>query len=117
MTRVVVIHRVADVDRWRTAFDAAADLRTAGGELDFEVLHADDDPHLIVHLARWTTIAEARAFFESPEIVAIRKRAGAEPPTFLYLVADPPAAASGAGDRDGDLSFNSPPESAVPINT
>jgi heme-degrading monooxygenase HmoA len=86
MTRVVVIHRVADVDRWRAAFDAAADLRAAGGELDFEVLHADDDPHLIVHLARWTTVAEARAFFESPEVVAIRKRAGAEPPTFLYLV-------------------------------
>jgi heme-degrading monooxygenase HmoA len=116
VARVVVIHRVADVDRWRAAFDAAAELRAAGGELDFEVLHADDDPHLIVHLARWTTIAEARAFFESPEVVAIRKRAGAEPPTFLYLVADPLAAASGAGDRDEDPSLSGPPDAAAPIN-
>jgi heme-degrading monooxygenase HmoA len=83
--RVVVIHHVEDYQRWREAFDAAEPLRVAGGELAFEVLQADDDPTLVVHIATWSSLADARRFFESPEVVAIRASAGVSAPDFHYL--------------------------------
>lgn len=86
--RVVVIHEVADYIRWKSAFDAAADLRIAAGEIDFEVLRADDDPNLVIHLATWSSLTDARAFFESDEVEAIRRSAGVVSPTFHYLTID-----------------------------
>jgi heme-degrading monooxygenase HmoA len=82
---VIVIHRVADYATWRTHFDAAAELRSRAGEEGFEVLRSADDPNTVVHSARWSSVAAARRFFESPEVAAIRRRAGVETPTFLYL--------------------------------
>lgn len=83
--RVVVIHEVDDYDRWTSAFDAAESIRRAGGEVDFEVLHAEDDANLIVHIATWTSLDDARRFFESAEVAAIRTAAGVREPTFLYM--------------------------------
>ncbi|MCW2778173.1 MAG: hypothetical protein JWN17_1898 [Frankiales bacterium] len=87
--RVIVVHKVAQYERWKARFDAAAGLRTAGGELSFEVLRAVDDGDLVVHTATWSSHEAARAFFESSEVEAVRREAGVEAPTFLYLaVAD-----------------------------
>ncbi len=83
--RVVVIHEVEDYARWKAAFDAAAALRRSGGEIDFEVLQAADDANLVVHVATWSSIDDARRFFESDEVVSIRDAAGVRAPTFLYL--------------------------------
>lgn len=85
MTWVVVIHRVDDYGRWRAAFDGAAELRRAAGELSFRVLVADDDAEQVVHLARWTSTADARAFFTSPDVIAIRVAAGVHEPQFHFL--------------------------------
>jgi hypothetical protein len=38
----------------------------------------------VVHISRWESIARAKAFFESPELVEIRRQAGVESPEFLY---------------------------------
>ncbi len=81
----VVIHRVADYATWKRHFDGAAELRSRAGEGAFEVLRSTDDPNVVVHSARWSSAAAARAFFESPEVQAIRDRAGVETPTFHYL--------------------------------
>ncbi len=83
--RVVIIHKVDDYRRWKRHFDAAAHLRKAGGETQFEVLRSVDDPDVVVHIASWSSIADARAFFESTEVQEIRRVAGVESPTFLYL--------------------------------
>lgn len=83
--RVVVIHEVEDYSRWKAAFDDAADLRRIGGEVDFEVLQAADDAALVVHVATWTSLDDARRFFESDEIALVRTAAGVRAPTFLYL--------------------------------
>ncbi len=45
----------------------------------------DSSDRNLVHFSRWTSIASARAFFESAELVEIRRAAGVHPPTFLYL--------------------------------
>lgn len=83
--QVIVIHRVADYTTWKTHFDAAAELRRGAGEETFEVYRSADDPNVVVHSATWSSLGAARSFFESPEVAAIRRRAGVETPTFLYL--------------------------------
>jgi heme-degrading monooxygenase HmoA len=81
----LVIHHVDDFDGWRRIFDEAEGLRRAAGEREYRVLCAANDRNDVVHLSRWTSIEAARNFFESPEVVAIRARAGVHPPQFLYL--------------------------------
>lgn len=83
--RVLIIHRVADVAAWQVVFHDAAGLRWDAGEREYEVLRSADDPHLVIHLSTWTSLAAARQFFESPELVAIRAGAGVEAPQFFYL--------------------------------
>ena len=39
----------------------------------------------IVHFSAWTSIANAKAFFESPRLVKIRQEAGVKAPEFIYL--------------------------------
>jgi heme-degrading monooxygenase HmoA len=85
MQYVLIIHEVADYDHWKQVFDNAADIRKAAGERTYQVLKCENDPHKIVHFSAWTTIAAAKRFFESPELVKIRTDAGVRSPEFIYL--------------------------------
>jgi quinol monooxygenase YgiN len=49
------------------------------------VLRDASDPNKVVHFSRWESIAGAKAFFESPELVEIRRQAGVASPEFHYL--------------------------------
>ncbi len=66
MSWALVIHRVDDLPAWRRIFDEAAPLRHAAGEREYRVLCGSVDEREVVHLARWTSVEAARAFFESP---------------------------------------------------
>lgn len=85
MQHVLIIHEVADYPAWKKVFDAAAGIRKEAGERSFQVLRYEQEPNRIVHFSVWTSIAEARAFFESPKLVEIRKEAGVKAPEFIYL--------------------------------
>jgi len=85
MQFVLIIHEVADYPQWKLAFDRAATIRKAAGEIDFQVLRADTDASLIVHFSRWSSLANARQFFESKEVEEIRRTAGVKAPKFMYL--------------------------------
>lgn len=85
MPYVVITHAVADYDAWKREFDAAANIRFAAGERSYQVLRDEHDSNLVVHFSRWTSLQAARAFFESPEVAAIRERAGVHAPGFVYL--------------------------------
>lgn len=76
---------MADYPAWKTVFDNAADIRREAGERSFQVLKYDNDPNRIVHFSTWTSHADARAFFESPRLVEIRRIAGVKAPEFIYL--------------------------------
>jgi len=82
---VLIVHEVADYAVWKDVFDRAAHMRRAAGEREYRLLACDDDPARIVHFSRWTDLAAARAFFESTELVEIRRQAGVRAPKFLYL--------------------------------
>ena len=85
MQYVLIIHEVADYPAWKKVFDGAAGIRQAAGERSFQVLRYEHEPNKIVHFSAWTSIADAKAFFESPRLVQIRKEAGVKAPDFIYL--------------------------------
>jgi quinol monooxygenase YgiN len=85
MQYVLIIHEVADYPAWKKVFDNAASIRKAAGERSYQVLKYQSDPNKIVHFSHWTSIADARRFFESPELIKIRAEAGVKSPDFIYL--------------------------------
>ena len=66
-------------------FDDAATIRRDAGERSFQVLRFQNEPNRIVHFSVWTSLADAKRFFESPRLVRIRAEAGVKAPQFIYL--------------------------------
>lgn len=85
MKYVLIIHEVEDYNAWKKVFDNAADIRKEAGEISFQVLKYENEPNKIVHFSVWTTIEDAKRFFESPKLVKIRAEAGVKAPDFIYL--------------------------------
>jgi quinol monooxygenase YgiN len=85
MSHVLIIHEVADYPAWKKVFDAAATIRKQAGERTYQVLRYQHDANRIVHFSAWTSLENARRFFESPELVRIREEAGVKAPEFIYL--------------------------------
>lgn len=85
MQNVLIIHEVEDYTAWKLVFDGAASIRKEAGERTYQVLKYESDPNKIVHFSVWTSIIDAKAFFESERLVEIRKQAGVKAPEFIYL--------------------------------
>ena len=85
MQHVLIIHEVADYAAWKSIFEHAAGIRKAAGERSYQVLKYEGEPNKIVHFSQWTSIADAKAFFESPKLVQILLDAGVKAPEFIYL--------------------------------
>ncbi len=85
MQHVLIIHEVADYAAWKKVFDNATDIRRDAGERSYQVLKYQNDPNRIVHFSVWTSIEDAKRFFESPKLVKIRAEAGVKSPDFIYL--------------------------------
>lgn len=85
MSHMLIIHEVVDYPAWKKVFDSAAGIRKAAGERSYQVLKYEADANRIVHFSVWTSHADARRFFESPELVRIRAEAGVKAPEFIYL--------------------------------
>ena len=85
MPHVLIIHEVADYTAWKKIFDNAAGIRKEAGEIAYQVLKYENEPNKIVHFSSWTSLDNAKQFFESPRLVQIRKEAGVKAPDFIYL--------------------------------
>jgi len=85
MPHVLIIHEVKDYQTWKAIFDQAAGNRKTAGEISYQLLRYDTDVNRIVHFSEWSSLERARRFFESPELVEIRKNAGVNAPDFFYL--------------------------------
>lgn len=85
MQHVLIIHEVAAYPAWKAVFDQAADIRKRAGEVSYLLLRYDNDENTIVHFSEWSSLDNARRFFESPKLVEIRKKAGVKASNFLYL--------------------------------
>ena len=85
MQYVLIIHEVVDYPAWKQIFDNAADIRKQAGEISYQVLKYENEANKVVHFSAWTSIAAAKRFFESPQLVKIRAEAGVKSPDFIYL--------------------------------
>ena len=85
MHHVLIIHAVKDYAAWKQVVDGAAAIRKHAGEESYYVLRDEGDANKIVHFSKWSSLANARAFFESKELVEIRRQAGVHAPEFNYL--------------------------------
>jgi heme-degrading monooxygenase HmoA len=82
---VLIIHEVEHYDKWKAVFDDAAVIRREAGEIAYQLLAYDTDARQVVHFSRWTSLEAARAFFESPQLIQIRRVVGVRAPEFRYL--------------------------------
>ena len=62
-----------------------AGIRKAAGEVSYQLLKYETDANNVVHFSRWASLDNARWFFESPELIEIRRNAGVKAPAFIYL--------------------------------
>ncbi|HMU29713.1 MAG: antibiotic biosynthesis monooxygenase [Nitrospira sp.] len=85
MPYVLIIHEVDAYPAWKSIFDQAAQIRKQAGEIRYQLLQHDTNPNRLVHFSEWTSLDKARSFFESPELVEIRRKAGVKAPAFHYL--------------------------------
>jgi len=87
MPHVLIIHELESYPAWKTIFDQAAPIRKTAGEISYQLLRDDENANNIVHFSAWNSLDNARRFFESPALVAIREQAGVISPRFIYLEA------------------------------
>ncbi len=85
MPHVLIIHEVQDYPTWKAIFDEAAGIRKRAGEISYKLLRYETDANRVVHFSKWSSLDKARRFFESLELVEIRRKAGVKAPDFLYL--------------------------------
>lgn len=85
MNYVLIIHAVKDYRAWKKIFDEASGIRKSAGEINYYVLRDERDENKIVHFSQWSSLEQAKAFFESPQLIEIRRQAGVEAPEFNYL--------------------------------
>lgn len=85
MQYVLIVHEVEDYELWKKVFDDAADIRKQAGEKAYQVLKYESNPLKIVHFSSWSSIGEAKQFFESPQLIKLRLEAGVKSPEFIYL--------------------------------
>ena len=85
MQHVLIIHEVEDYPAWKVVFDQASGIRKRAGEISYQLLRYDNDANNIVHFSEWSSLDNARRFFESPELVEIRRQAGVKAPDIIYL--------------------------------
>lgn len=82
---VLIIHEVENYSAWKMVFEQAAGIRKQAGEISYQLFRYDTDANQIIHLSIWNSLANARMFFESNELIEIRKAAGVRSPSFIYL--------------------------------
>lgn len=85
MPYVLIIHEVESYPAWKAIFDEASVIRKQAGEIRYQLLKFEKSETHIVHYSRWISLKSARVFFESLELVEIRKKAGVKAPEFIYL--------------------------------
>ncbi|MES1176158.1 MAG: antibiotic biosynthesis monooxygenase [Myxococcales bacterium] len=85
MPYVLIIHEVESYPAWKAVFDGAGQIRKDAGEISYQLLRYESEANNVVHFSQWSSLAAARAFFESPRLIEIRKQAGVKAPEFIYL--------------------------------
>ncbi len=86
MAHLSVRHKVSDYAAWKRVFDEFAPQRRAGGEIDYQIYHVDDDHNNIIVLLEWDSIANAKAFIASDALHEAMANSGVEGEPVVFFL-------------------------------
>lgn len=79
MRTVAVAHyRVDDFDAWKSVYDSFAPVQKDRGVLQHHVWRSQEDPHLVAIVHTFESPADAKAFFDAPELAEAMAKAGVD---------------------------------------
>jgi hypothetical protein len=76
MATLFVRHQVSDYEKWRKVYEGIASLRTQAGVTDAATYQADGSANDVIVTHDFGSIAEAKAFLESPQLREAMDEAG-----------------------------------------
>jgi hypothetical protein len=76
MRYLLVRHKVAEFDRWKSAYDAHLPSRQKAGLKEEHLLRNIDEPNEVLILFEVEDLQKARAFVDSPDLSAAMEKAG-----------------------------------------
>ena len=86
MAHLLIKHKVKDYSAWRKVFDGVSDIRKAGGEKSYQILHTDNDNNSLVAIFEWDSLENAKKYTSSPELKEAMGKAGVvEQPEIYFL--------------------------------
>jgi hypothetical protein len=87
MTRVLMVvqHPVRDYEAWRLEYDKAQSIRDRYGVTDATVFRNADDPNEITGLHWFSTLNDAYAFANDPDLKDAMARAGVSGPPRIEI--------------------------------
>ena len=86
MTHMLVRHKVADFDKWKSVYEDHRSVREAAGLKDLHLWRNDSDPSEVILLFEALDVVKAREFASSPEAKEKMQAAGVQgPPDIVFL--------------------------------
>jgi quinol monooxygenase YgiN len=83
---MVVRHKVADYEKFKTSYDSHDSLRLANGLHNYVIGRSLDDSSVILVALKADDIAKAKAFAKNPALKKAMEQAGVKgPPTIMFL--------------------------------
>jgi hypothetical protein len=86
LAAAIVVHDVADFDRWKKAFDAHAPGRDRAGVVAHAVNRSVENPNQVIAFLQAEDENQLHAFFEAPELAQTMKAAGVLGPPHVTFV-------------------------------
>ena len=83
---LIVRHRVANFDAWKSAFDSMTEIRRAHGWTQAIVYRDAADPNMVTIVNRVTDLEGAKRYGGSPELRAGMQKSGVQGPPEIFLV-------------------------------
>ena len=86
MTHMLVRHKVADFDEWKSVYDDHRIAREAAGLKDLHLWRNEGDPSEVILLFEASDVAKAKEFASSPDAKEKMQAAGVQgPPDIVFL--------------------------------
>ncbi len=76
MPYLIVRHKVADYDKWKTVFDADSARRKASGSQGGRLFRNTNNPNETFIMFQWDTLERAAEFAQSDDLRQVVQRAG-----------------------------------------
>ena len=86
MPYLLLCHKVADFEQWKSAFDAHSLTRQANGSRGGRLFRNPSDPNELVILLEWDVLEAARQYAQSADFHEVMQEAGVVGhPTISFL--------------------------------